>query len=103
MLPLCFQDWLVKVWERLLAISMPELKSRLADVSAELLRRTGQSFFDVFVDEAHKGMSTLQGYFPDSTGQDRVGRPLLNAWVRILPDQSFAPFHFNFTGGHLVK
>lgn len=61
-----------------------------------VLQLTGQEYLPVMVDEAHLGLDSLVGHFPNSNNSE--GRSLLNAWIRNLASDAFEGFHFVFTG-----
>ncbi|GAQ82993.1 hypothetical protein KFL_001320010 [Klebsormidium nitens] len=91
------EDWLVKTWEVLLALSKAEAVQKLRETMAEIRELVPhQKIFNVFPDEAQVGTELMEGWFPNRLRNE--GRPLLNAFVRSLHWDYFEFFHFNLTG-----
>ncbi|GAQ91842.1 hypothetical protein KFL_008660030 [Klebsormidium nitens] len=93
------EDWLVDAWSCVFDVSLEELMMELRRAVNSVKRLRQQDFLLVVVDEAHLGLKSLEDHFPNADNTE--GRPLLNAWVRILNDRAFKDFHFLFTGTRL--
>lgn len=87
---------MVDAWSCVFDVSLEELTKELQRAVESVKHLSRQDFLLVVVDEAHLGLQSLEGHFPNADKSQ--GWSLLNAWVRNLDNPAFKGFHFLFTG-----